>query len=379
MLHGVVNITLVYVLTVATTNLDINIARLSRVSRLFLGSVHCQGVQQSSEDGNTGTDDGSSAHGGLEGDHGGDNDDDTLDGVSNGVGHRVDLSEGKEGDLIVGIIRSATKSEQSSKALLGEVSSGDSHIHSLEAASSLNAKGEWDEDHGGHESEDGVKVLGVEVLSDLLSGHGLLRKNTTGGRRDVGEHGRGKGQDSKGKFLHGCDSNSSDDGKQCKVNRKRQDLSKKEGVQSTSDNRLGCLDDVSKRDGTSSEGDDSTNVNTSVAKGNRDEGLDLRGVEFGGFADSQKPERNEVSNTGGHLHGGNGPWVGEGVQRLLVVDIVSNVEKVPQSEVRGNLKSVLEASSLGFFSRNGLSSSTGGEGEGRRRLHSPERSKREVR
>jgi hypothetical protein len=59
----------------------------------------------------------SSAHGSLEGDNGRNDDDNALDGVTNSMSHGVDLSKSKEGNFIVGIVRSSTKSKQSSETL----------------------------------------------------------------------------------------------------------------------------------------------------------------------------------------------------------------------------------------------------------------------
>ena len=84
---------------------------------LFLGGVHGQGVQQGTGNGDGGSNDRSSAHWCLEGNNRGDNDDNTLDGVSNGVRDRVDLSEGQESDLVVGVVRSSTKGQKGGKRL----------------------------------------------------------------------------------------------------------------------------------------------------------------------------------------------------------------------------------------------------------------------
>jgi len=61
------------------------------VSRLLLGRVHSKGVKKGSEDSDRRSDDAASAHWSLEGNNGSNDDDNTLDGVSNSMGDWVNL------------------------------------------------------------------------------------------------------------------------------------------------------------------------------------------------------------------------------------------------------------------------------------------------
>ena len=61
-------------------------------------------------------------------------------------------------------------------------------------------------------------------------------------------------------------------------------------------------------DGSGSEGDDGTDVDTSVAKSNREESLEVGHAQLRSLAKLEKPHRDEVQDTGGHLDGGDGPW-----------------------------------------------------------------------
>mmetsp|Transcript_24928 Transcript_24928/g.58491 ORF Transcript_24928/g.58491 Transcript_24928/m.58491 type:complete len:406 (+) Transcript_24928:19-1236(+) len=306
--------------------------------RLFLGSVHGQGVQESSCDGDGGSNDRSGAHGRLEGDDRGDDDDDSLDGVTDGVRDGVDLSEGQEGDFVVGVVRSATETEKHGQGLVREVAGGDGVLESGEETGALDGQHHGDQDGGGHGGQDGVKILGVEVLTDALSGHGLFRKDTTGRGGNIGKHGGGEREDGERKLLHRSDGDSSDDGKERHVHGQRKNLSQKEVVHQASYDGFGSLDDVGKRDSSCSKGDHSTDVNTGVAKSDGEKGLEIRETELRGLAKFEEPHWNEVEDTGSHLKCGNSPGVAEDIESLLVVDIVSNVEKVPKGEVGTDLE-----------------------------------------
>ena len=313
---------------------------------LFLGGVHGQRVQQGSGNGNRGSNDRSGAHRGLEGNNGGNDDDNTLDGVSDSVGDRVDLSECQEGNLVVGVVGSTSKSKKDGKGLVGEISGGDNVLEGTEESGSFNGQHHRDQDKGGHGGQDSVKVLGIEILSDGLSGHGLLGKNTTGRRGDVGKHSGSEGKEGEGKFLHGSNGNSSNDWEKSHVNGKRKDLSQEEVVHQAGDNRFRGLDNVGEGNDSSSKGDDGTDVDTSVAKGNREESLEVGHAQLRSLAKLEKPHRDEVQDTGGHLNGGDGPWVAKDVEGLLVVDVVGNVEKVPQRDVGSDLESLSQSSTL---------------------------------
>ena len=312
---------------------------------LFLGRVHGQGIQKSSGNGDRGSNDRSGAHGCLEGNDRGDNDDDTLDGVSDSVRDGVDLSEGQEGDFIVGVVRGTTETEKHGQGLVGEITGGDGVLEGGEEPGALDGQHHGDQNEGGHGGQDSVEVLRVEVLTDALSGHGLFREDTTGRGRNVGKHGRGERKDGERKFLHGSDGNSSNDWKERHVNGQRKNLSQKEVVHEASDNGFRGLDDVGKRNSSGSEGDNGTNVNTGVAKRDGEQSLEVGETELGGLAKFEKPHGNKVEDTGSHLQCGDSPWEAKDIESLLVVDIVRNVEKVPKSEVGTDLESFSQSGS----------------------------------
>jgi hypothetical protein len=89
----------------------------------------------------------------------------------------------------------------------------------------------------------------------------------------------------------------------------------------------------------SSESDNGTNVNTGVAKSNWEKSLEFRETQLGSLTKPKKPHRDKVQDTSGHLDGGDGPWEVEDIEGLLIVDIVGNVEKVPQGKVGTDLES----------------------------------------
>ena len=261
----------------------------------------------------------------------------------------VDLSEGQESNLVVSVVRGTTETQECGQRFVGEVTGGNGGLEGSEESSSFNSQHSRDQDESRHGGQDGVKVLRIEVLTDGLSGHGLLGKNTTGRRGNVGKHGRSEGKDGEGKFLHGGNGNSSNDGKKCQVHRKRKNLSQEEVVHQTGNNGFRGLDNVGEGNGSSSEGNDGTDMDTSVAKGDGEKSLHLREIQLGGLAESKKPHGDEVEDTGGHLEGSNSPWVLEDIKGLLIVDIVSNVEKVPKGKVGTDLECFSETGfSIGF-------------------------------
>mmetsp|Transcript_7252 Transcript_7252/g.10675 ORF Transcript_7252/g.10675 Transcript_7252/m.10675 type:complete len:277 (+) Transcript_7252:2030-2860(+) len=254
------------------------------------------------------------------------------------MGDRVHLSKSKESDLIVSVVGETTEQEEKGEAFVGEVTGGNKILETTEESSSLNGKHHGNQDERRHGSKDSVKVLSIHVLSDLLSRHGLLRKHTASSRRNVRKHSRCKSEDSKGKLLHGCNGNSTNDWKKSHVDRQGKDFLKDDSVQQAGDNRLTGLDNVRERYGSGSKGDDGSNVHTSVAKGNGEQGLEVTATKLRSSADTSQPQRHEVKASGNHLDCGNGPWEGKSVEGLFVVDVVGNVEEVPQGEVASSLK-----------------------------------------
>mmetsp|Transcript_1829 Transcript_1829/g.2738 ORF Transcript_1829/g.2738 Transcript_1829/m.2738 type:complete len:327 (+) Transcript_1829:137-1117(+) len=322
----------------------------SKIQRLLLfGCIHGKRIEKGSKDSNGGSDDRSSRHGSLEGDNRCDDDNNTLDGISNSVSDGVDLSERKESNLIISIVASTSKSEEGGKTLVGEVSGRDNALEGRDECSSLNGKHQGDEDASRHGCENSVKILSIEVLSDLLSTHGLLGKNSTCGRRHVREHGRSKCENGERKLFHGCNSNSSNNREKGEVHRKGKDLSEEEGIESTSHNGLGCLDNVSKGNGSGSKGDDCSNVYSSVAKGDGEKSLKVTHTELRRLTDSKKPHGHEVGNSSGHLESGDGPWERQGIQGLLVVNVVSDVKQIPEGKVNSSLHSLSQSISSGFL------------------------------
>ena len=277
------------------------------------------------------------------------------------------LSKSEESDLVVSVVGETTEQEEKRKTLVGEITGGNNILETTDESGSLNGKHHGDQDERRHGSKNSVKVLGIHVLSNLLSRHGLLRKHTTSSRGNVGKHSRGKSKDGERKLLHGGNSNSTDDGKKSHVHRQGKDLLKDDSVQQAGDNRLTSLDDVGKRHGSSSEGDDGSNVYTSVAKGDGEQGLKVAATKLRGLTKTSQPHRNEIKASGNHLDSCDGPWEGKGVKSLLVVDVVGNVEEVPQGEVASGLKGLSQAARRCF----GFGGTTGhSESCGRRALHS---------
>ena len=67
-------------------------------------------------------------------------------------------------------------------------------------------------------------------------------------------------------------------------------------------------------------------MNSSVTECNGEKSLQVGETELGCLTDSKKPHGYKVSDSSSHLEGSDGPWKGQNIQCLLVVDIVSDVE-----------------------------------------------------
>ena len=310
---------------------------------LFLHRVHSEGVQQRAQDGDRRADDRSGRHGSLERHDARDDDHDALDGVPHGVGDGINLTEGEERDLVVQVVGGTAEGEERREGLVREGPALHGGLEGGEEGGALDGEHHRDQHDRGHGREDCVQVLGVEVLPDLLPAHGLLGEHAPEGRGHVREHRRGEREHGEGKLLHGRDGHPADDGEEGGVDLHRQDLAEEEGVATARHDRLGRLDDVSEGDGAGAEGDDGTDVNAGVAEGDGDQGLQLVETELGGLAQAEEPEGHEVEDARGHLDGRDGPREGEGVESLLVVDVVPDVEEVPQGEVGPHLESLLHA------------------------------------
>mmetsp|Transcript_22320 Transcript_22320/g.48478 ORF Transcript_22320/g.48478 Transcript_22320/m.48478 type:complete len:274 (+) Transcript_22320:452-1273(+) len=265
----------------------------------------------------------------------------------------VDPTKSQECHFIVKVVGSTSKKQKSGQTLVCERSTCNSCLEGGDESSSFGCQHHGNKNEGGHGSEDGVQVLCVEVLSNLLSTHGLLGQDSTKRRGDVGKHGSGEGEVCEGEFFHGGDTDSSDDGEEGRVDLEWEGFSKEESVGSACDDGFGGLDDVCEGDGSGSKGNDGSNVNSSVAKGDGEESLQVVHAEFRSLAKTKSPKGSKVEDTSGHLDGGNSPWESEGVESLLVVDVVSNVEEVPESEVASSFEGVSKVGSIVFLGDGG--------------------------
>ena len=91
-------------------------------------------------------------------------------------------------------------------------------------------------------------------------------------------------------------------------------------------------------DGAGPKGNDRTDVGHGVHEGDRQEILHILYRQLRGFADAECPQGEDIQQAKGKLDEANGPGEREHVQGLLVVDVVANVEQIPQEEERANFK-----------------------------------------
>lgn len=66
--------------------------------------------------------------------------------------------------------------------------------------------------------------------------------------------------------------------------------------------------------------------------------------DFGAWLELERPEDKHPDGPNKELKGGEQPWEGEEVERLLVVDVEDDVLKVPEAEDKGQV----EGLGLGF-------------------------------
>mmetsp|Transcript_18173 Transcript_18173/g.38513 ORF Transcript_18173/g.38513 Transcript_18173/m.38513 type:complete len:386 (+) Transcript_18173:329-1486(+) len=289
-------------------------------------------VEQGAENGNGRANNAQGGDRRLEGDHRGDDDDDALDRVADGVGHRVDAAEREEGDLVVEVVEGARE-----ERLLPEVPEGEALVEGG-GDGGHDGGGRLEHERDGHhrnEREDGqhaVEVGLAHVLTDAVAAHRLLREDASEGGGEVGAHRRDESEPGEGELLERCERDAADDGQQREVGDGRVEGAEEQRREGGGDDRLRRLDDVREGDGACAEGDDGANVRAQVAERDRDERLHVLGRELGRLTDAGEPEREAIRDAHEELQGGHRVRDRQRVQRLLVVDVVPNVEEIPEGK-----------------------------------------------
>mmetsp|Transcript_2460 Transcript_2460/g.5178 ORF Transcript_2460/g.5178 Transcript_2460/m.5178 type:complete len:410 (-) Transcript_2460:67-1296(-) len=290
-------------------------------------------VEEGADDGNRGADDAERGDGCLEGDHRSDDDDNALDGVADGMCDWVHAAERKEGNFVVQVVEGAGH-----KGLLPQIARGGTGGEGRvdggrNGGWRLEGKGDGQHEEEGEDGEHAVQVGLIHVLADTAT-HGLLGENATQSRRKVGAHRSNEAQPRERELLERSESHAADDGQEREVRDGRVEGSQEHGRKRRGDDRFGCLDDMRERHGTSAERHNSANVSTQMTKRDWDERLDVTSIQLWCLTNASRPEEEAVWNTHEKLEGGHrvGNW--ERVERLLVVDIVANVEQIPEREER---------------------------------------------
>merc|ERR1719230_1205657 len=156
--------------------------------------------------------------------------------------------------------------------------------------------------------------------------------NGTQGGREIGAHGSDESNPCEGEFFQRGKCHSTDDWKQREIRLPRRERAKHHRRKRGGDDRLGCLDNMCERNSTSPQRDDGSNVCAEMAKRNGNERLDVVHGEFRCFTKPCYPEREAVRDANKQLQCSHCVWNGQCVERLLVIDVVSNVEEVPEGE-----------------------------------------------
>eukprot|EP00977_Amphora_coffeiformis_P026572 scaffold27929_cov176-Amphora_coffeaeformis.AAC.2 len=114
---------------------------------LGLGGVHGQRVHESTGNSNGRTNDTSGTHGCLKCHNRSNDDDNTLNGVTDGMGDGVDLAQRQKGHFIVGIVRGSTEGQERCQRLGRPIGSGSQFLKGS------NETGSFQGQHGGDQNE----------------------------------------------------------------------------------------------------------------------------------------------------------------------------------------------------------------------------------
>mmetsp|Transcript_73945 Transcript_73945/g.175985 ORF Transcript_73945/g.175985 Transcript_73945/m.175985 type:complete len:215 (-) Transcript_73945:775-1419(-) len=200
-----------------------------------------EGVQQGASDCDAASGNAQSCDWGLEHDHGGNNDNNPLHGVADGVGHWIQLAKCLECNLIVHVVGESCVEhvQQELCASLG-ISSLETGDH---GGGALNSEGDGNQHDCGHDREDGVSVGAVHVLANLLT-HDLLAEHCAACRSEVGSHRSSEGQPCERQLGHASQGNATNDWQECGIDWPCKNLAHEGKVQSGGHDRLRGLHDV---------------------------------------------------------------------------------------------------------------------------------------
>mmetsp|Transcript_18623 Transcript_18623/g.29157 ORF Transcript_18623/g.29157 Transcript_18623/m.29157 type:complete len:362 (+) Transcript_18623:342-1427(+) len=321
---------------------------------LLVVGVLGQGVRQHTEDGDGRPDGAERGHLGLEHNDRGDDDDHALDGVAHGVGDGVHAVQCQEGHLVVRVVVESGEEHPEGKGLPGEAGGGDGSVPGGLEARALNGQGDGGEHGAGNQGQHGVQVGGIHVLAHRGGAHALLGKDAAQGARNVGGHGPAEGRPGEGELLEGGQSHTHNHRDQGGVHLPGKKLAQEDSTEKGSEQGLSSLHNVGEGHSPSAQGDDCRHMGQGVHGADGEEGFDVLHGELRGLSDAKEPHGHEEENAGHHLHGCHSPGCWDSVEGFLVVDVIPNVQSVPQTEVHTNLQSGLHVLGHTATDRDGI-------------------------
>ena len=262
------------------------------MSSLALGVLLLgEGVEEGSQDGDAGADAAKEGHGGSEDDAGGDDDHDALEGVGDGVGDGGEAVEGEEGGLVVEV-----EGEAGEQGELHDVLAGAGLDHGIvdgDGVLRVEGEDEGDGEDQGHDGDDGVGVLGAKSLRPGLA-HYAIRDDVLEGGGLVGGGGSDEGSPGEGELLEGGETDTTDDGEEGGVDHGVVDVLQEEGVGGSCEHGLTGLNDLTERDGTSSEGEHGEGVGEGSPETNGRDLLPVFSSHLGSLAETSGPYNRSI-------------------------------------------------------------------------------------
>mmetsp|Transcript_27628 Transcript_27628/g.89995 ORF Transcript_27628/g.89995 Transcript_27628/m.89995 type:complete len:268 (-) Transcript_27628:94-897(-) len=203
----------------------------------------------------------------------------------------------------------------------------------------LNSDDEGDGEESGSDLEDaeGVGAIKLGDLTDRAIAHGLLAENGAEREGDVGDHGRHKLEHVEVDLRGGRIGDSSHDGDEGGVHKRMLPLAIDQAAEDGGEGRLARLEHVSEAKSSSTKGNIASDVSGSMQAALLDDAGKQLVVDLGGVPNAEGPDESNVGDANTDAGKGLEPWQVQGIEGLLVGDIVEDVEEVPEAEVRSSL------------------------------------------
>mmetsp|Transcript_80011 Transcript_80011/g.214141 ORF Transcript_80011/g.214141 Transcript_80011/m.214141 type:complete len:316 (+) Transcript_80011:67-1014(+) len=298
-------------------------------------------VEEGAADSDNGTDRALECHLVSQNDAASNDNDDALEGVGHGVGHRGHLVEGHEGNLVVQVEGEAGGEGVEENVVLVSALL-DVGVVLLDRLGALKEESDGQEHNPGSNVHNAVLVggahgLGPGLLHHTLANHGLE------GSALVGNHARDDGKPAERQLLDGSKGNTADDGDQGQVHLPGLDIAQEHNLVGSRENGLAGLKDLGERHSAGTKTKNRAGMVASREHTNReklDEVLEGHSREL---AKASKPERDHPKDTNEELESGDEPnkstlGTTKGIECPLIGNVVISIAPVPNAEENGKLQ-----------------------------------------